>query len=168
MVSGVLQMSKKKIPSLLFVCLGNICRSPALKGMMEHLLQKKGIPAYVESCGLHSTFLGNPPDRRMQAAGRSHGVILHDHAKIFEASFFDQFDAIFCVTKDVYAAVRAMAHTQKDQSKIFIASHFSKQYKGEEIPDPYFGGEKGFEQVWDRVEDACKGIMKYFFIDHSL
>lgn len=167
MVSGVQLMSKKKIPSLLFVCSGNICRSPALKGMMEHLLKEKGIHAYIESCGLHATFLGNPPDRRMQVAGESYGITLHDRAKLFEASFFDQFDAIFCVTEDVRAAVKAMAHTKEHQSKIFIASHFSEKYKDEEIPDPYFGGQKSFKHVWERVEDACKGILTHFFIDHS-
>ncbi|MCP5504511.1 MAG: low molecular weight phosphotyrosine protein phosphatase [Chlamydiales bacterium] len=160
-------MSKKKIPSLLFVCSGNICRSPALKGMMEHLLKEKGIHAYIESCGLHATFLGNPPDRKMQVAGESYGITLHDRAKLFEASFFDQFDAIFCVTVDVRAAVKAMAHTKEHQSKIFIASHFSEKYKDEEIPDPYFGGQKSFKHVWERVEDACKGILTHFFIDHS-
>ena len=167
MVSGVQPMSKKKIPSILFVCSGNICRSPALKGMMEHLLKEKGVQAYIESCGLHATFLGNPPDRRMQDAGKSYGITLQDRAKLFEVSFFDQFDAVFCVTEDVCAAVKAMAHTKEHQSKIFIASHFSEKHKDEEIPDPYFGGEKSFEQVWDRVADACQGIMKHFFVDHS-
>ena len=157
----------KKIPSLLFVCLGNICRSPSLKGEMEYLLKEKGIAAYIESCGLQSTFLGNPPDRRMQAVAQAHGIILDDRAKIFESSFFEQFDAIFCVTEDVLSAVKAMAYTNEHQNKIFMATHFSAKYKDEEIPDPYFGGEKGFELLWDRIEDSCKGIMHHFFIDSS-
>lgn len=148
------------MPSLLFVCLGNICRSPALKGVMEHLLEEKGIEGYVESCGLHTTFLGNPPDRRMQEVAQKHGITLENRAKIFEASYFDQFDAIFCVTHDVLKAVQAMAHTKEHQQKIYLATHFSEKFKGEEIPDPYFGGEKGFENLWEMVEESCQGILK--------
>lgn len=132
---------------------------------MEHLLSEKGIPAYIESCGLHSTFIGNPPDRRMLAVAETHGITLDNRAKIFEESFFDQFDAIFCVTEDVLSAVKAMAHKKEHHVKIFLATHFSKKHKDEEIPDPYFGGEKGFKLLWDQVEDSCQGIMQKFFID---
>jgi protein-tyrosine phosphatase len=132
---------------------------------MEHILQEKGVTAYVESCGLHSTFLGNPPDRRMQDVAEAHGITLDNRAKIFEESFFDQFDAIFCVTEDILSAVKAMAHSKKHLDKVFLATHFSTKYKDEEIPDPYFGGEKGFELLWDRVEDSCKSIFTHFFVD---
>lgn len=152
-------MSKKMI-NLLFVCIGNICRSPALKGMMEHLLNEKGIKGYVESCGLYATFLGKSPDRRMQEGGVKRGIILENRAKIFESSYFDQFDAIFCVTNDVLKTVQAMAHTQDHQKKIHLATAFSEKFQGEEIPDPYFRGEKGFEHVWEMIEDSCQGILK--------
>lgn len=166
MVSGV-QLMSKKMPSILFVCVGNICRSPALKGMMEHLLKEKGIHADIESCGLRSFFLGNPPDRRVQSVFESHRIPLHDHAKMFEASFFDRFDMIFCVTKDVLSGLKAMAHTKEHQNKIFLASRFSKKYKDQELPDPYFGGKDAFEFLWDRVDDACRGIIECFFVDCS-
>ncbi|MEM8727922.1 MAG: low molecular weight protein-tyrosine-phosphatase [Chlamydiota bacterium] len=155
-----------KIPSILFVCSGNICRSPALKEMMKHLLREKGIDAYVESCGLHTLFPGRSPDKRMQTVGKSYGIALHDRSKPFEADFFNRFDVIFCVTGDIRIAVKAMARTEKDRNKVFIASHFSKKHKDEEIPDPYVGGEKSFEAVWNRVADACRGIIRHFFVDH--
>ena len=151
--------------SILFVCVGNICRSPALKGVLEHLLKKKDIAAYVESCGLQATFLGNSPDRRMQDVAEKHGVALENKAKIFEMSYFDQFDAIFCVTEEVLNAVQHMAHTSVHRQKVYLATHFSKLYKDEPIPDPYYNGDEGFKYVWSIIEDSCQGILDHFFID---
>jgi len=162
MVSVALLMSMN---SFLFVCVGNICRSPALEGMLEHLLKEKGIAAYVESCGLHATFLGNPPDRRMQEVAQKHGVTLQNQAKIFENAFFDQFDAIFCVTADVLSAIRSMAHSPEHHKKILMATHYSKLHCDDPIPDPYFNADDGFENVWTIVEDACKGIIDKFYLD---
>lgn len=127
---------------------------------MEHLFEEKGIQGYIESCGLHATFLGNPPDRRMQEGATKRGITLENRAKVFEATYFDQFDAIFCVTNDVLNAVKAMAHTQEHQQKIYLATAFSEKFKGEEIPDPYFGGDKGFEYAWEMIEESCQGILK--------
>ena len=161
MVSVALPMSMN---SFLFVCVGNICRSPALEGMLEHLLREKGRAAYVESCGLHATFLGNPPDRRMQEVAQKHGVTLKNQAKIFESAFFDQFDAIFCVTADVLSAIRSMAHSPEHHKKILMATHYSKLHCDDPIPDPYFNAD-GFENVWTIVEDACRGIIEKFYLD---
>lgn len=146
--------------SLLFVCVGNICRSPALKGMMEHLLKEKGIRADVESCGLHATFLGSPPDRRMVEGANKRGITLNNRAKMFKTYYFDRFDAIFCVTHDVLKAIQSMAHTSAHQKKIYLATAFSEKFKGEEMPDPYFGREKGFDLAWEMIEESCQGILK--------
>ncbi|WP_316357797.1 low molecular weight protein-tyrosine-phosphatase [Candidatus Neptunichlamydia sp. REUL1] len=151
--------------SFLFVCVGNICRSPALKGMLEHLLKERGITAYVKSCGLHATFLGNPPDRRMQEVAHKHGVILQNQAKIFESAYFDQFDAIFCVTAEVLSSIRSMAHSSEHHRKVLMATHYSKLHPDDPIPDPYFNASDGFETVWSIVEDACKGILDKFYLD---
>ncbi|MCB1109888.1 MAG: low molecular weight phosphotyrosine protein phosphatase [Chlamydiia bacterium] len=144
----------------LFVCVGNICRSPALQGYLEHLLKERGIQAYVDSCGLHGTFQGNSPDRRMQEVANNHGISLNHQAKIFEGSYFDQFDAIFCVTKEVLAAVQAMAHTKEHREKVMLATCF---LKNEPIPDPYFNAKEGFEQVWTIVEKACQAIVDHYY-----
>lgn len=149
--------------SFLFVCVGNICRSPALMGRLEHLLKEKGVKAYVESCGLHGSFLGSDPDRRMQEVAAKRGIALKNKAKLFEESFFDQFDVIFCVTKDVLSAILAMAHTQEHKNKVHMATHYSHKYKDQSIPDPFFQEGKGFEHVWEMVDDACQGIYNHFF-----
>lgn len=134
-----------------------------MQGILDHLLKQKKIPAYVESCGLHTTFLGYPPDKRMQEVAKSHGITLENKAKIFEESFFDQFDAIFCVAQGILETVQTMAHTKENLDKIYLATHFSKSHKGEDIPDPYFGGKHGFEMIWGMMEESCKGIVDYFF-----
>lgn len=165
MVSDALLMSMN---SFLFVCVGNICRSPALKGMLEYLLKEKGITAHIESCGLHAIFLGNPPDGRMQEVARKHGVTLKNQAKIFENAFFDQFDAIFCVTADVLSAIRSMAHSPEHYGKVLMATHYSKIHPNDPIPDPYFDSINGFENVWTIVEDACRGILDKFYLDKKI
>lgn len=96
----------------------------------------------------------------MQEVANSHGITLDNQAKIFEESYFDQFDMIFCVTKDILSAVKAMAHTKEHRKKVFMATHFSSKYKDEEIPDPYFGNKKGLELLWKMIEDSCEGILK--------
>ena len=151
----------------LFVCSGNICRSPALQGVLEHLLAEKGTDAYVDSCGTHGTFLGNSPDRRMQEVANANGVTLKTRAKVFERANFDQFDYIFCVNEETMQAVQAMATSEQEENKVMLATQFSKNYHNLPIPDPYFGGEEGFNEVWNFVEDACRGILKHFYLDKN-
>ena len=158
MDSAALLMSTN---SILFVCFANFCRSPALQGVLDHLAKQKGIPLYVESCGLHTGFLGRAPDERMQEAAKKRGITLNNRAKIFEASFFDQFNLIFCVNKEVLSAVKAMAHTQEEQARIALATHYSKKFKDLPIPDPYRRGPKGFKEAWEMIEDACEGILAH-------
>ena len=121
--------------------------------------------AYVESCGLHGTFLGNSPDGRMQEVAQKHGVTLQNQAKIFENTFFDQFDVIFCVTPDVLSAIRSLAHSPEHHKKVLMATHYCKLYPDDPIPDPYFNASDGFEKAWTIVEDACKGILDKFCLD---
>lgn len=96
----------------------------------------------------------------MQEGATKRGITLENRAKVFEATYFDQFDAIFCVTNDVLNAVKAMAHIQEHQQKIYLATTFSDKFKREEIPVPYFGGDKGFEHAWEMIEESCQGILK--------
>jgi len=161
MGSAALLMSKPS--SFLFVCLGNICRSPAMKGILEHRLEERKIPAYVESCGLHGLFLGSPPDQRMQKEAKNHGITLSNHSKLFEISFFDQFDLIFCATQAVLSALKAMASTAEHQKKLFLMSHFSKAHHGDDIFDPYHYGDDGFEKVWEVMDECCMGIIDHFY-----
>lgn len=149
--------------SILFVCAGNICRSPALQAILQQQLHARGITAYVESCGLHSSFIGSDPDTRMQAVAKQHGIILENHAKLFEDSFFEQFDWIFCATQDILESVKHMAHQKEFLSKIHLATHFAPAYYEEDIPDPYFREVNGFEDVWEMMVTCSQGIIDALF-----
>lgn len=156
MVFGVQQMSKPL--RVLFICAGNICRSPALKGILESIFKQRNVPAYIESCGLHSFFLGSFPDKKMQSVAKAHGLFLDNQAKLFEDTYFDQFDWIFCATQEILESIQHMAHQKEFLSKLYLATHFSKTHEGQDIPDPYFEGDQGFNSVWEMMEEACQGI----------
>ena len=137
-----------------------------MQGILEHLLKQHHITAYVESCGLHSSFLGASPNERMQEVAQTHGISLENRAKLFEDSYFDQFDWIFCVTKEILESVKHMAHQKEFLSKLYLATHFSKKYLNQDIPDPYFGGSHDFAGVWTMMEEACQGIFEALFVDN--
>ncbi len=163
MVSAALLMSKKISPpvALLFVCFGNICRSPVLAALLRHFIQEdqQERRCVIDSCGLNATFAGAPPHKHMQEIARQRSVVLDGRARVFTPSDFSHFTAIFGVTKEVVAQIRSLAATEEEQSKVFLATHFSAKHRDEDIPDPYYYGQAaGFERVWEIIEDAAKGI----------
>ena len=99
----------------------------------------------------------------MQKVANTRGLTLENQAKVFEESYFDQFDAIFCVTREILEAVQSMAHGQKNLDKLCLATHFSKKHQNQDIPDPYFSGPHGFEMIWEIMEDSCQGIIDHFY-----
>lgn len=154
---------------LLFVCLGNICRSPALAGYMGFLVKEKNLEdrVYVDSCGLYATFLGSQPDGRMKEVAHSKGIHLDHQAKLFQSTYFEMFDAIFGVTGEVVAHLRSLAQTKEALSKIYHVTDFSVLYRGRDIPDPYYLGKDGFEKAWEMIEDVCQGIFEHFIAPKS-
>lgn len=150
--------------ALLFVCLGNICRSPALMGYMNHLALQKNMSEkiYADSCGLDAHFLGAPPDQRIQIFAQQRGIFFAHKAKLFEPSFFDFFQEIFGVTKDIVSRTQSFARTEKERQKVHLVTGFSEKYRNVDIPDPYYLGESSFERIWDMIEDSCKGIYRHF------
>ena len=151
----------KKIISILFVCLGNICRSPALQGYLEYLLEENKMTdrVFIDSCGVTSSFLGASPDRQMYQTAFSSGIVLIHRAKLFEEAFFDQFDYIFAVDRVVLSELQIFAHRKADQQKLYLATHFSEKYQYQDIPDPYNRSKASFELVWEMVQDSAKGIL---------
>lgn len=148
--------------SVLFVCLGNICRSPAAEGFLRHLAVKNPqLNLRISSCGLGSWHEGNLPDIRMQEASMRRGVILSSRAKQFYPEFFDNFDYIFAADNKVLEALYHLARESKDKAKVHLITAFSKTYRNQEIPDPYHGGEAGFEHVLDILEDSCEGLIEH-------
>ncbi|MBI1194285.1 MAG: low molecular weight phosphotyrosine protein phosphatase [Gammaproteobacteria bacterium] len=150
---------------VLFVCMGNICRSPTAQGMFSHLLEKRGLIDLcdVDSAGTISYHAGSPPDRRAQAAARGRGIDLSgQRARQVMPVDFESFDFILAMDEDNLADLLSRAPTDYRDNISLIMQHAGWE-GGREVPDPYYGGASGFEQVLDLLEAACNG-----FIDNVL
>lgn len=152
------------MPSILFVCLGNICRSPAAEGILRHMARKESFEnqLLIESCGLGTWHIGQLPDERMREASKNRGFHLDSHAKLFIETFYDRFDLILAADNQILKDLLQRTHKSEHKIKIHLITHFSSYYKDEDIPDPYYQGDSGFEQVLDMIEDSCQGILQFF------
>lgn len=140
------------------VCLGNICRSPLAEGVMKHKLKQFGIKAVVDSAGIAAFHAGDPPDCRAITVAGNHGVKIDDQvARKFEPTDFDTFDLILTMDVEVHGDILRMAHHQSHISKVnLFLSYAGMDQKG--VPDPYYGGQEGFERVFQMIDLACDRI----------
>lgn len=147
---------------LLFVCLGNICRSPAAEEIMRQAVMRGGDESEyaLDSAGLYGGHAGASPDSRMRAHAARRGYLLRHKARRVEEKDFDRFDYIFAMDDSNYDALRRMAPTVEDVRKVRRMSEFLQHYVSDSIPDPYYGGASGFENVLNLLEDACEGVYK--------
>jgi protein-tyrosine phosphatase len=152
--------SKAHPTSVLFVCVGNICRSPCLEAVMKQMIKEKGLSqeVFVDSCAISSYHIGCKADHRMRLHAKQKGIEIDHIAKMFDPVFLDAFDYIFAVDNEVKKHLLSHS-TPKNKHKIYLATAFSKQYPFEEIPDPYYGGEKGFHFTLDMAYDCCLCIL---------
>jgi len=151
---------------LLFVCLGNICRSPAAEGVFLHLLAQEGLEDQfvVDSAGTGGWHVGRPADRRMRAAAERRGIALPSRARQLDRHDLVGFDRILTMDDDNLRTVRALARelsVPAAQLAVIepITSH-CRRLRAAEVPDPYYGGDQGFEDVLDLLEDACSGLLE--------
>ncbi len=149
--------------SVLFVCLGNICRSPAAEGVLRHLVEKDlpGTGIHIESCGLGDWHKGSLPDERMRQAAQNRGFTLVSRAQKIHPSFFDRFDLILVADLKVLNDLYHYAVTPAYKAKLHLITHYSPSYRDQEIPDPYYEGEAAFEHVLNMVEDSCQGLLDH-------
>lgn len=161
-------MSKKKSSSsiaLLFVCFGNICRSPVFVAIINHLAEegKEKGRVVADSCGLDKTFVGAKPHELMRQIAAERGIALEGCARLFDKRDFALFDAIFGVTNQIVSELNGYATTEEERQKIFLASHFSAKYRDQDILDPYYYAEpSSFEAVFDVIEEVAQGIYRHF------
>ncbi|MCP2731123.1 low molecular weight protein-tyrosine-phosphatase [Limnofasciculus baicalensis] len=148
---------------LLFVCLGNICRSPSAENIMNHLVEQALLSDRIicDSAGTSSYHIGAVPDRRMAAAALRRGITLKGRARQFEISDFESFDLILAMDRDNYREILALDATGKYRHKVRLMCKFASCHQEEEVPDPYYGGVEGFNQVIDLLLDACQGLLDY-------
>ena len=148
---------------LLFVCLGNICRSPAAEGVFLHLLKQRGLSDrfVVDSAGTGGWHVGNPADRRMQAAANRRGIDLPSRARQICLDDFSRFDLVLTMDDDNLAAIRGLAQEAGAGATATITPmlHYARNFSETEVPDPYYGGEAGFEHVLDLLQDACANLL---------
>ena len=153
-------MAKKKI---LFVCLGNICRSPSAEAVMTRLLKNNNLVDSVEvdSAGTIDYHEGEPADARMRVYAEKRGYNLNSVARKFNPDTdFEKFDYIITMDNNNFEEIKALDLDNKFTKNIFRMTDFLKNYDVTEIPDPYYGGREGFENVLDILEDAATGLLE--------
>jgi len=149
--------------AVLFVCMGNICRSPTAHGVFRHRLVARGLAARVQvnSAGTHGYHAGRPPDDRAQEHAAKRGYNLSDlRARQLLPRDFEVHDLILVMDYDNFEHARALCPPAQ-LHKIRRFTEFCLRHKAQVVPDPYYGGEQGFEQVLDLVEDACEGLLQH-------
>jgi len=152
-------MKKVKV---LFVCMGNICRSPTAHGVFEDLVEKEGLSHLIEvgSAGTHAYHIGEEPDQRSQQTAQQRGIKLgHLRARKAIADDFEIFDYVLAMDNDnLHSLTQICPGQHMDKLKLFL--DFAPQLKPiREVPDPYYGGPRGFDNVFDLVEQASQGLL---------
>jgi protein-tyrosine phosphatase len=147
---------------LLFVCLGNICRSPAAENIMNHLVVQAGMSSQIEcdSAGTASYHTGNPPDRRMRSAAANRDLPMIGKARQFSKADFTAFDLILAMDRENYHNILALDPQGQYRDKVKLMCDFATEHPDKEVPDPYYGGAEGFDYVIDLLLDACSGLLQ--------
>ncbi|MDJ0533221.1 MAG: low molecular weight protein-tyrosine-phosphatase [Xenococcaceae cyanobacterium MO_207.B15] len=148
---------------LLFVCLGNICRSPSAENIMNHLIKEANLTEKIicDSAGTSAYHIGSPPDRRMSAAAMQKGIELVGKARKFQAADFERFNLILAMDRENYRDILYSDRQCQYEDKVKMMCSFATQYSEQEVPDPYYGGEAGFNYVIDLLLDSCDGLLDY-------
>lgn len=154
-------MNKTRQTAVLMVCMGNICRSPTAEGVFRRRLREAGLDHLVrlDSAGTHSYHIGKSPDPRAQQAASRRGYDLSDLVgRQVGPRDFEEFDLILAMDAENLANLRRLCPAgQEHKVRLFLS--FSARFPGQEVPDPYYGGPHGFDQVLDMVEDAAAGLL---------
>jgi protein-tyrosine phosphatase len=149
---------------ILFVCMGNICRSPTAEAVMRGLLRAEGLEHAVtlDSAGTGGWHAGAPPDARAVAAARSRGIVVEGAARQVTVQDFDDFDLLLVMDRDNERELRAVAPDGEARAKVRLLREFDPAAVAAgdlDVPDPYYGGPNGFDRVLDLVEAACRGLL---------
>ncbi|SFU31444.1 protein-tyrosine phosphatase [Polaromonas sp. YR568] len=155
--------------SILFVCMGNICRSPTAHGVFQQKVTERGLAKViqVDSAGTHNYHPGNPPDERSQAHAVKRGYDLSAlRARQISDSDFERHDLILAMDWDNLALIQEECPPEH-LGKVRRLTEFCLKHDRQVVPDPYYGGKDGFEHVLDLVEDACEGLLRYLEQQHQ-
>lgn len=154
--------------SVLFVCLGNICRSPTAEAVFRHYVENAGLSRYirVDSAGTHDYHIGDPPDLRTQRAAQQRGYDMSGlRGRQVDAGDFLRFDYVLAMDRGNLAILQSIAPPASDtRARLFL--EYARHHAEREVPDPYYGGADGFERVLDMVEDAAEGLLQHICERH--
>ncbi|HHZ65097.1 MAG TPA: low molecular weight phosphotyrosine protein phosphatase [Flavobacteriales bacterium] len=144
---------------ILMVCLGNICRSPLAEGLLQDKVERLGLDVTVDSAGTASYHAGEHPDSRMIKTTASHGIdISQQRAQQFDSGHFEEFDRIYAMDKSNFQDILCLANSDDDRNKVDFLLNASHPGENRSVPDPWYGGEQGFEDVFHLVDTACEKI----------
>lgn len=146
---------------VLFVCMGNICRSPAAEIIFRKLVEEEGLSKNIEidSAGTIGYHSGNPPDHRMSETLRQRGYTITGRSRQIQAEDLERFDWILTMDGDNFDDVCLLDPSGTKRNKIHPMVEFATQHEDRNVPDPYYGGQARFEHVADLLEDACDGLL---------
>ncbi len=146
---------------ILFVCLGNICRSPLAEGILRYKAEKKGLKLTIDSAGTGHWHAGENPDKRAIKIGKEKGIDISKLiARQIRVEDFDKFDLILVADAEVYNGVTDIARNESDKKKVDFIMNLLHPDLNMEVPDPYLGGMDGFEKVFDMLDKACDKIIE--------
>ncbi len=154
-------MNSENPKSILFVCMGNICRSPTAEGVFRRMADESGLGELVrtDSAGTHGYHVGDPPDLRAQAAAARRGYDLSRlRARRVERTDFDRFDLVLAMDRDNHAFLAKLA-PPSSAHKLEMMLRYARSARTLDVPDPYYGGDAGFDAVLDMLEDASRGLL---------
>jgi protein-tyrosine phosphatase len=163
-------MAPKKV-RVCFVCLGNICRSPTAEAVMRHIVKQEGLGDSLEitSAGTGDWHVGGPRDKRSQAVGAARGIPLSGRARQFTPASFDGCDYALAMDRSNRDELLRLARSDADRAKVRLLRSFDPAApRDAEVPDPYYGGPHGFEEVFDLCEAACRGLLAELREAHRL
>lgn len=154
-------IDNQKKYKVLFVCLGNICRSPAGEGILKRMIEEQGLEhsISVDSAGTSGYHDGELPDPRMRRHGSRRGYTFDSISRRFVRNDFDNFDIILAMDDSNYHNIMRLVPDLDSEKKVYRMVEFSKKYGHDHIPDPYYSGADGFELVLDLLEDACENLL---------
>lgn len=154
-------MAASPTTRILFVCLGNICRSPLAEGVFQHLVEERGLEDRyeVDSAGTGAWHVGEPPDSRSQDVAGKHGIVLSSRARQIRAEDFHGFDLVIAMDRENRANLERIR--DGGSGRLHLLREFDPAAQGDmEVPDPYYGGPDGFDEVYDMVRRSCLHLLE--------
>ena len=151
------------------VCLGNICRSPLAEGILKQKVRKAGLPWTIESAGTNGYHIGEPPHHLSQKVAKLNGIDICDQrARRFTADDFQRYDKIYAMSSDVIDEMKWIAKNKFDRSKVELLMNELKPGKNQDVPDPWYGPEPGYHQVFKMIDEACDAMLKRYIHRESM